>query len=106
MQASYRYRLTDQDIFELFFVMSPEDMANEFEGRSPSARTIRNRLKKLGIPTLSKAIRKAIEERAVDVIPYKSFEENEKAIRSALRREREIHVRLLWERIEGYEYGL
>lgn len=106
MQNHSLYRLSEVDLFDLYFVMSPEDIAKEFGERAPSSRTIRNIYKRMGMPTLTKAIREAIEEEEVPLVAYRSLSENEKAVRAALKNERSIHVSMVWDRIRAFEDGL
>ncbi|MGA0164116.1 MAG: hypothetical protein ACO3LE_07725 [Bdellovibrionota bacterium] len=99
-----KYKLRDEDYLDLYGVLTPEEIKEEFGEMSPHPRTIRRRLARYGRDSTRGRLN-AIAQ-AKDALPSAfnlSKEQKIKLLKEALAEEKESLVRQVWQRAKAFE---
>lgn len=60
-RANKLYQLSEQDYFDIYPLLTPEEIETEFSGRTKSARTIQRIYKNAGLPSTRKSYQEIID---------------------------------------------
>ncbi|GEM_PF-3514257 len=99
-----KYLLRDEDYLDLYGVLTPEEIKDEFGDRAPHPRTIRRRLARYGRDSTRGRLN-AIAQ-AKDALPSAynlSKEQKINLLKEALQEQKETLLLLVWDRAKAFE---